>query len=271
VTFTVGGSEAAAACGVNPYESRVMLWARKTGKLPPVQESEAMTWGKRLEQTIFETLLQDYGMNIWKGGEFRDESRPWMIGHTDAFVRDLDSPATVVDIKTTSGWGSAAWAEGDAPTQYIVQLHHYMHLTGLDDGLLACLVGGQRLELRHVPRDDRIIDLMLAAEEEFVGFCERDEPPPPVGSDSDAEALRGMFGGGGERVRFDKQTLALVAELRERSRQLEVVKRQHAELKQAVQLAMGDAETAVDLNGETVAKWTTYQRDGKPQRRFTVN
>jgi predicted phage-related endonuclease len=210
-------------------------------------------------------------MNIWKGGEFRDESRPWMVGHPDAFVRVVGETTFVVDIKTTSGWSGNSWAEGDAPTAYILQLHHYMHLTGLDRGLLACLIGGQRLELRYVERSDEIVELMLAGEEEFVRLCESDTPPDPDGSESAASALRAMFGGGVERVRLDRDTLKVLAELRDRDRQYGEVKRQRDKLKQAVQLAMGDAELAVDLSGEIVARWTTYMRDGKPMRRFTVN
>lgn len=269
--FTIGGSEAAAACGVDPYQSPVMLWARKTGKLPPVPESEAMLWGKRLEPVILDVLRHDHGLAVWPGGDFDDESRPWLQGHPDAFARRGDEPAYVIDAKTTGPWSAHLWDDDAAPSTYIVQLHVYMHLTGLDHGLLACLVAGQRLQLRTVERDQALIDLILTQLEAFKGFVDRDEPPPPRGDESDAEALRGMFPGeSGKRMRLDRAGMALVKEYRERKQQADVCKRQADALKEAIQLRMGDAEIATNLSDEIVAKWSTFTRAGQPSRRFTV-
>lgn len=279
-TFTVGGSEAAAACGVDPYQSRVMLWARKTGKIPPTPENEAMRWGKLLKGVILGVLEMDHGfeflpsyvMTAEPGGalEYSDRECPWMIGHPDAFAVK-DGRTYVIDAKTAGPWIQHSWDDGDAPTAYICQLQHYMHLTRCDVGLLACLVAGQRLHLRTVERDEKIIELLLQGEEEFVGFCERDEPPPPAGAESDSDALRAMFPGEqGKRVKLDRTQMALVHELRLRERAYQNCKRQRDEAKQAVQLVMGDAEVAVNLADEVVCRWTTYERQGKPARRFTV-
>lgn len=39
--FTIGGSEAAAAAGIDPHRSRVGLWLEKTGRVER-EETEAM-------------------------------------------------------------------------------------------------------------------------------------------------------------------------------------------------------------------------------------
>jgi predicted phage-related endonuclease len=269
--FTVGGSEAAAACGVDPYQSRVMLWARKTGRVAPPVETEAMRWGNLLQPVILDVLAK-YGYDVMPApaDAYRDQERPYIVGHPDAFGVTLDGPMTVIYAKTTGPWGASSWADDGAPTGYIVQLHHYMHLTGLDHGLLACLVAGQRLELRTVERDQTAIDLMLALLDEFAGYVERDEPPPPAGTDSDTEALRAMFPGGGERVELDSDGMDDVRGYRVRDRAYQACKRQRDEYAQRIKLAMGDCEAAVSPAGEVVAKWSTYLRDGKPLRRFTV-
>ena len=61
---TIGGSEAAAACGVDPYRSRVWLWGEKTGR-PGFErpETEAMRWGKRLEDDI-DDALRELGYDV---------------------------------------------------------------------------------------------------------------------------------------------------------------------------------------------------------------
>ncbi len=269
---TVGGSEAAAACGVDPYRSRVNLWARKRGLISEPEPSEAMEWGTLIEPVILGVLASEYGYETWAGSEFRDDDRPWCVGHPDAFAREGDGPAIVVDAKTTSGWNAQAWAPDDAPTAYVLQLQHYMHLTGLDRGLLACLIGGQRLELRTVNRDEHAIGLMLALEAEFVGLCTSGTWPDPVGSSSDADTLRAMFPAGetGKSVRLDRAGMRLVDEYRIVDRAYQRSKTQRDALKQRLQVLMGDAEVAESLGGDVLAKWTTYMRQGQPARRFTI-
>lgn len=273
--FTIGGSETAAACGVDPYCSRVMLWARKTGRVAPPAETEAMLWGTLIEPLILDVLARDHGLRMhedteWTAG-YRDTARPWYVGHPDAVMVGRDGLPYIVDAKTTGAWSGHAWAEGSAPTAYILQLHAYFHLTGIPRGVLACLVGGQRLHVRTVERDPEIERLMLAGLDEFAACVRRDVPPPPDGSDSAAEALRGLFPGEkGKAVRFTRGQLALVHEYCLRDRQYRHVKRQRDELKQAIQLAMGDADRAENLAGDTVARWTTFEKAGATQRRFTI-
>lgn len=265
---TIGGSEAAAACGVDPYRSQIMLWARKTGKLPEPPESEAMRWGKLLEPVIL-AELEEYGFDLLPAPAegFRDGYR---VGHPDAFATK-DGRRLIVDAKTTGPWSSHKWDEADAPTSYVLQLHHYMALTGDTAGVLACLIAGQRLEVRIVERDDTVVGLMLEGEARFMEFVRRNEPPPVDGSSDAAEALRGMFPGEkGTRMRLDRAGMRLIEEYKLRDRAYQASKRQRDELKQAIQLAMGDAEVALTLSDEVAAKWTTFVRDGKPQRRFTV-
>lgn len=279
--FTIGGSEAAAACGVDPYCSPVMLWARKTGRIPPAPESEAMLWGTLLEPLIL-GVVDHHGYLIHEAGSpdgeqetWSDPERPWLIGHPDAFASlyndDGSSVEYVVDAKTTGAWNGHAWNDDGAPTAYVVQVQTYMHLTGLDHALLACLVGGQRLQLRTVERDQEAINLVLALLERFREYVLTDTPPPVDGADSTAEALRAMYPGeSGATVTLDREGLRWLAEYRARDRQYQAVKKHRDEAKQALQLAMGDAEIALTPAEEVAARWTTFQRNGQPARRFTV-
>lgn len=269
--FTIGGSEAAAACGVDPYCSPVMLWARKTGRVPAPPESEAMLWGKLLEPVILDVLRNAHGLTVWTGESFADDERPWLVGHPDAFASREGEPVHVVDAKTTGAWNGHAWDNDAAPIAYVVQVQTYMHLTGLDHALLACLVGGQRLHLRTVARDQEALNLILACLERFRDLVVSDTPPAPQGADSDSEALRAMYPGEqGATVTLDGDGMRWLAEYHVRDRAFQNVKRQRDEAKQALQMAMGDAETALTPADEVAARWTTYTRQGQPARRFTV-
>jgi putative phage-type endonuclease len=287
----IGGSDAAAACGVDPFRSRVALFAEKISSRER-EESEPILWGKRLEPVIADVLAQT-GRVILPAPEegFRDGERPWMVAHPDGFT-EKNGERGIVEIKTAGHWTAPQWQDGDTPTGYMVQVHHNMAVTGDQWALLACLLAGQQLVIREVQRDETIVALVLELEDRFMGYLRRREWPPPDGSQSAAEAIRAAFPAGvaGMSVRLDRDAMALVDELRARAAQLAAVKVQHDALKQALQVAMGDAEVALGPNDEVVAKWTSYSRrtlDAKalrqalpsiaeeytvetPTRRFTV-
>lgn len=253
----IGGSDAAAAAGVDPYRSRVMLWAEKTGRIVR-PESDAMRWGKLIEPLIFAELgLRGYAAVPHDGHDARDPARPWLGGTPDGYVRDGHGES-LLEMKTSGHWGASAWADGAVPVAYVCQVQHYLHLTGLDRALLAVLIEGQRLELRTLHRDNGLIALLLEREAEFVEYVTADRMPPPDGSDSAREAMRTMLAeSDGRTVRFTPEQAATVRELRRRKEQADVVKRQIAALEQRIQAAMGSAEVAIGPHDEPLARWKT--------------
>jgi putative phage-type endonuclease len=127
---TIGGSEIAAAAGVDPYRSRVALWLEKTGRLDP-PETEAMRWGELLEPAIWNELEdRGYELTVSNPAGLTDPERPWLVGHPDGFVAIGDKPG-VLEIKTASPWVARhEWADGGAPLAYAAQL-------GLEPGPLG--------------------------------------------------------------------------------------------------------------------------------------
>ena len=51
---SIGGSDAAAVVGMNPYVTPYMLWADKTDRLPPKEDNEAMRQGRDLQWSVAE-------------------------------------------------------------------------------------------------------------------------------------------------------------------------------------------------------------------------
>src|SRR5215468_2675497 len=200
-THSIGGSESAAACGVHPYQSALELYLRKRGEWPEDERGEWLSWGNLLEPVIFDVLAASYDVEPAMGYEARDESgRPWMVGHPDGFVT-LDGEPGILEIKTAGQNTAHDWrGASGAPLQYLMQLHHYFFLTGYDRALLACLVAGQHLIVRHVYRDERIVKQLLKGEDRFYGQLVSGEDPGPDGSTSAATALRGLFEGTAGKV-----------------------------------------------------------------------
>jgi putative phage-type endonuclease len=258
----IGGSEAAAACGVDPFRSRVMLWAEKTGRVQR-EPTEATHWGTVLQPLIAEELERRGWPTMPAPADgYRDDARSWLVGHPDGFT-EVDGCAAILEIKTAGPWAGRQWADdGAAPIPYLLQLQHYFELTGYSVGLLACLVAGQRLETRIVHRDDAVIATMLELEGGFRDFVVRDTPPPPDGSESSAAALAAIYPASvaGEVVRLTGDEWADYRALKARREQRDAIGRQVDELEQRLKARMGDAEEAVSPHDEVVARWTSYER-----------
>ena len=261
-SFTIGGSEAAAACGLDPYRSRVMLWAEKTGRVER-GDSEPALWGRLLEPVIY-AELERRGFDVMPAPAdgFQDDDRPWLVGHPDGFAALEGTPA-LLEVKTAGTWASREWHNGaGAPLPYLVQLHHYFELTGYSLALLAVLIGGQRLETRVVRRDDFAIGRIIEQEEAFLDFVKRDSPPPPDGSDSAKDALAALYpqSVAGQAIRLNRGGYADYHALKARKAQQAEIGRQVAELEQRLKARMGEAEAAFSPHDEIVARWTSYDR-----------
>jgi predicted phage-related endonuclease len=241
-----------------------MLWAEKTGRAR-AEKTEAMRWGLLLEPVIKAELQErGYVVSPAPADGFTDEARPWLVGHPDGFT-ELDGWPAVLEVKTAGWWFGREWREDTgAPLAYVLQCQHYLELTGCSAALLAGLVGGQRLELRIVNRDNEAIGRMLELEAAFLEYVKRDEPPPPDGSESAKEALAAIYphSNEAETVRLDRDGWRDYQTLKRRREQRDVIDRQVAKLEQRLKARMGDAATAISPNDEVAARWTSYERTG---------
>lgn len=269
-TFTIGGSEAASALGVDPYRSRVQLWLEKTGQLAPTEPGEPARWGTLLEPVIFAELRE---RGYWVAPDERDTKRnnkyPFMHAHIDGLCWSDNTAAAdaVLEIKTAGLRSAHEWADGQAPIAYVIQCHHYMIVTGLDRALLAVLIGGQALEVRELYRDDHLCEFIVKGEQEFARMVAEGEAPPPDGSASTTEALKRLWGHGDpEAVHvFTKEEYGWVEEYR----QLKVAARAaetHAEkMGQQIRFTMENATVGL-YDGRPVVKWapvTSSRLDAK--------
>lgn len=253
--FTLGGSVAGAAAGIDPYSSRVMLWAQMTGRVAR-PDTEAMWWGRALEPVIDAAVYERGILTVPAPTPFVDSVHPWLVGHPDGFAR-LDGERVVYERKTMGAW--AHRANGDnVPVHYQAQAQVYMHLTGLDRALVATLVGGQRLEVGTVERSDDAIEALLGLMREFHDeYLRKDRLPPPDGSDSARAAVTALFPAAepSRLYRLTRDEWRLVTELRARREQRDVIDAQISVLESTLKLAMGDAETAISPHDTEALHW----------------
>jgi putative phage-type endonuclease len=130
----IGGSEASAILGCNPYMSNVELWEYKTGrKQREDKDSQYMKYGREAERALIELFGLDYPeeevitatpYSIEKNKEY-----PYILGTLDARLENKKTKKKgFLEVKTSNIMASSQkekWNDR-IPHNYYVQCLHYL-------------------------------------------------------------------------------------------------------------------------------------------------
>ncbi|WP_175895539.1 YqaJ viral recombinase family protein [Burkholderia cepacia] len=257
----IGGSDAAAAVGLNPYMSPLELWLDKTGRadgLPrpdPADTTSPTYWGTLLEPIVAAVYTQQTGNKVRKvNAVLRHPSIPFMLANIDREVvgaRDVQ----ILECKTAGEFGARLWRDG-VPEYVQLQVQHQLAVTGKSAAHVAVLLCGQALEVHRIERDNALIGRLVELEAAFWRYVETDTPPLADGSESADRALRHLYPGQGGTVDFtdDRHLSSVFADFVAVRTEIESRQAIEARLKQAIQQAIGDATRAVFETGEVSFK-----------------
>ncbi|RQP34192.1 YqaJ viral recombinase family nuclease [Burkholderia ubonensis] len=257
----IGGSDAAAAVGLNPYISALELWLDKTGRadgLPrpdPADTTSPTYWGTLLEPIVAAVYTQQTGNKVRKvNAVLRHPTIPWMLANIDREIVGVPD-VQILECKTAGEFGARLWREG-VPEYVQIQVQHQLAVTGKVSAHVAVLLCGQALEVHRIDRDDALIGRLIELEARFWQFVQTDTPPPADGSESADRALRHLYPGNSETIDFsdDHRLSAVFADLVAVRAEIETRQQLEAQFKQAIQQAMGDAIRAVFQTGSVSFK-----------------
>lgn len=252
----IGGSDAAAAVGLNPYVSQLELWLDKTGRdvgLPrpdPADTTSPTYWGTLLEPIVAAAYTQQTGNRVRKvNAVLRHPTIPFMLANLDREIVGLPG-VQVLECKTAGEFGARLWRDG-VPEYVQLQVQHQLAVTGKQAAHVAVLLCGQALEVHRIERDDALIRRLIELEARFWQFVQSDTPPPADGSESADRALRHLYPGNGGAIDFsdDRDLSSVFADLVAVRAEIEARQVIEAQLKQTIQQAMGDAVRAVFETG----------------------
>ncbi|WP_449412076.1 YqaJ viral recombinase family nuclease [Pandoraea soli] len=258
----IGGSDAAAAVGLNPYKSMLELWLEKTGrdaeleKPNPNDTTHPVFWGTLLEPIVAAAYSQQTGNRVRKvNAVLRHPTVPFMLANLDREVTGL-ADVQILECKTAGEFGSRLWRDG-VPEYVQLQVQHQLAVTGKQAAHVAVLLCGQKLDVHRIERDDELISRLVDLEGRFWQYVESDTPPPADGSDSADRALRCLFPrDAGSTVDFsdDRNLSSTFADLVTVRAEIESREQLESKLKQCLQQAMGDASRALFETGEVTFK-----------------
>ena len=256
----IGGSDAGAIMGVSPYKGAFTVWADKQGKLPPLEDNEAMRQGRDLEDYVARRFAEASGLRVrHEYSMLRSVEHPCMLADID---RRIIGERAGLECKTSRDITMARYRNGDYPMEYYCQCLHYLAVTGWDCWYLAVLVYGTDLLIYKICRDEVLDDIeaLIKAEEAFWdSHVVLDQPPAPDALDSTAAALGSVYPHeDGTTVCADQDADQALTELAALKAQRRALDRQITERENQIKAAMGEAEV---LAGTSVsATWRSSER-----------
>ncbi|MCI5751840.1 MAG: YqaJ viral recombinase family protein [Oscillospiraceae bacterium] len=189
----IGGSDSSVVCGINKYKSPVELWMEKTNRLPYQEAGEAAYWGTQLEPMVRSEFTKRTGIEVRTVKQLlQSEDNPFMLANLDGICEHPDLGTCIFEAKTASAYKANEW-EDSIPAEYMLQIQHYMAVTGYKGTYIAVLIGGNTFKWKFIERDDELIKMLISLEADFWEHIRNDTPPPIDGSEASAQFLADRF------------------------------------------------------------------------------
>lgn len=179
----IGGSDASAILGMNPYRTNIELWQIKTGQLVPedISDKPYVKYGTEAEQylrELFKLDFPEYQVCYEENNMFLNDKYPFGHASLDGWLIDQNGRLGIWECKTTNILQSMQKEKWDhrIPDNYYIQILHYLLITEFDFAILKAQLksefGGEiyiqtkhyKIERSEVQAD---IDLLEASERKF--------------------------------------------------------------------------------------------------------
>ncbi len=239
----IGGSDAGAVCGLNPYRSAMEVYLDKTTDEIEMTDNEAMRQGREFEDYVARRFMEASGKKVRRANAmFCHEKYPFMIADVDRMIAGENAG---LECKTASPFMADKWKDGQIPIHYQLQCHHYMAVCNADCWYIAVLIYGREFKFYKIERDEEIIRNLIQIECDFwEDHVQKRILPDPDGSKTADSVIAEYYSqsvpqsvpltGFDEKLRRRQEILALIDRMDTEKKQIE----------QELKLYLGEAEIA---------------------------
>lgn len=240
----LGGSDAAAVCGLSPFKSTISVYQDKTTDVVEEYDNEAMRQGRDLEEYVARRFCEATGKKVRRANFlYYDEKNPFMLADFDRLVVGENAG---LECKTSSLFMQEHWADGKIPIYYQLQCYHYMAISGSDSWYLAVLFLGGQFKYFKLERDEEIIRNLVQIERDFWNnhVLARKLPSPDGSKCADSVIAENFKAVPEKKIMLD----GFDEKLRRRQELSEIMERMEKEKKtieQELKIYMGEAEMAL--------------------------
>ena len=191
----IGGSDASAIVGMNPYMTNQDLWEIKTGirEQEDISKKDYVKYGTKAEthlRALFKLDHPQYKVEYKANNSWHNDKYPWAAASLDGSLVEKETGRKgVLEIKTTNILQSMQREKWDhrIPDNYYCQCLFYLAVTEWDFLILKAQLrsefnGDVYLQTKHYHierskvEDD--INYLMSECEKFWGYVQRKERPP---------------------------------------------------------------------------------------------
>lgn len=239
----IGGSDAGAVCGLNPYRSAMEVYLDKTTEETEQIDNEAMRQGREFEDYVARRFMEATGKKVRRANAmFCHEQYPFLLADVD---RLIVGERAGLECKTASPFMADKWKDGQIPLSYQIQCHHYMMVLDMDCWYIAVLIYGREFKFCKIERDEELMADLIRIEKDFwENHVIKGIMPSPDGSKTADSVIAEYYR---QSVPESLPLTGFDEKLQRRQELLAVMERMDTEKKQIEQelkLYLGEAELA---------------------------
>lgn len=261
----IGGSDAGAVCGMNPYRTAIQVYQDKISEETEDFDNEAMRQGRELEEYVARRFTEATGKKVRRANAmFYNEDHPFMLADVDRMIVGENAG---LECKTASPFMADKWADGKIPLSYQLQCYHYMAVCNADAWYIAALIFGQKFLFYKIERDEEVIADLIRIEQDFwQNHVLKHQMPAPDGSKIADSVIADYYK---ESVTETIRLTGFDEKLKRRQELSELIGKMDTEKKQIEQelkVYMGEAETAE--NERFLVSWKAVQSNRLDEKRL---
>lgn len=255
----IGGSDAAAICGLSKYKTPLQVYYEKVDHGYEVPQNPKMYWGNKHESNV----ASEYALQTGKELVFPKETliHPefnFIRGNIDGKIRDENA---LLECKTTEAYDLSEWGESgtdEFPTEYILQCAHYAMIAGADYVDLAVLIGLSDFRIYRYTRNEKIEINLL--EQEKIFWEEnvlKQIPPDPITLEDVTMRWKqhkaNDYAMASDEIEYKIESLKIIKE------QIKNIEMKKEELEFCIKNFIKDSEGLKNQDGKIFATWKTQE------------
>ncbi|ASH36327.1 hypothetical protein A409_2462 [Listeria monocytogenes serotype 1/2b str. 10-0810] len=257
----IGGSDAGIIMGLNKYKTAFELWLDKTGQiLPDESAGEAAYWGNQMEEVVAKEFEKRTGKKVRRSNMmYQHPEHDFMLANVDRFIVGEDA---LLECKTASAYLAKEWESDEVPATYLVQIQHYLAVTGKSKAYVAVLIGGNKFIWKEIERDEELINQIIAFELDFWETNIKGHVAPALDGSSAAEKyLKDRFAKSEDKqIILPKTFNEYLTERANLERDIKLLETRKKEIDNNIKGHMESAEKALSDNYEVSWKSMTSKR-----------
>lgn len=261
----IGGSDAGAVCGLNPYRTAMQVYQDKISEDIEEVDNEAMRQGREFEDYVARRFTEATGKKVRRANAmFYHEKYPFMLADVDRMVVGENAG---LECKTASPYMTDKWEDGKIPLSYQIQCLHYMAVCGAEAWYVAVLIYGKEFKYYRIERDEKMIADLIQIEEDFwQNYVLKRQIPSPDGSKLADSVIAEYY------KQTITETIPLTGfneKLKRRQEISEIIGKMDTEkrlIEQELKLYLGEAEVAE--NEQYRVSWKMVQSNRLDEKRL---